>query len=171
MTVYFNPVSFYIAIFIYAVEEVTKCDQDEQVLSLKRGQNLCVSVGSYCSNDGLFGCGEVTESYCCFNSHLARIINEQGRTQIGRTWGEPQLPDCTGFTLAQLQQLDFGAMDLTEFFNEILPSMPNSGSAGATAASYDLQPLIAKVPVYDNSQNPAGSDGGSGGSGSATPSP
>ena len=40
---------------------------------------------------------------CCFNSMLARIVNEQGRAQVGKGWGGAQSPDCSGFTVAQLQ--------------------------------------------------------------------
>ncbi|MDR0233572.1 MAG: conjugal transfer protein TraN, partial [Zoogloeaceae bacterium] len=27
------------------------------------------------------------DGYCCFPSKLARIIQEQGRTQLGKPWG------------------------------------------------------------------------------------
>jgi conjugal transfer mating pair stabilization protein TraN len=70
---------------------------------------------------------ETTESYCCFNSRLARILNEQGRAQLGKGWGGAQSPDCSGFTLVQLQALDFSRMDLSEFYAEIAPTLPNLG--------------------------------------------
>ena len=70
---------------------------------------------------------ETTQSYCCFNSRLSRILNEQGRAQIGRGWGSATRPDCGGFTLDQLQTLDFSRMDLSEFFAEIAPTLPNLG--------------------------------------------
>ena len=72
-------------------------------------------------------CIETTETYCCFNSRLSRIINEQGRAQLGRGWGGAQGPDCSGFALTQLQALDFSRMDLTEFYAEIAPTLPNLG--------------------------------------------
>ena len=70
-------------------------------------------------------CTETRESYCCFNSRLARHINEQGRGQLGKTWGLPQAPDCSGFTLEQLQSLDFSRMNLAEFYAEIAPTLPS----------------------------------------------
>jgi hypothetical protein len=73
-------------------------------------------------------CLETTQSYCCFNSRLARVLNEQGRAQLGRGWGGAKNPDCAGFSLAQLQTLDFSRMDLTEFYAEIAPTLPDVGA-------------------------------------------
>ena len=43
-------------------------------------------------------------------------------------WGGAQGPDCSGFALAQLQALDFSRMDLTEFYAEIAPTLPDVGA-------------------------------------------
>jgi conjugal transfer mating pair stabilization protein TraN len=40
----------------------------------------------------------------------------------------PKSPDCSGFTVAQLQSLDFSRMDLTEFYAEIAPTLPDVGT-------------------------------------------
>ena len=71
------------------VQEMLSCEQKEQILALRRGQNLCHEVGSDCSKKlpVVKTCIERTKSYCCFNSRLAKIINEQGRAQIGKGWG------------------------------------------------------------------------------------
>lgn len=111
------------------------CEQAEQILAMKHDNRLCHAVGSYCSvKIPLVGvCVETTETFCCFNSRLARILNEQGRAQLSRTWGKAKDPDCTGFTIAQLQSLDFSRMDLSEFYAEIAPTMPNSEALGEQA--------------------------------------
>ncbi len=126
----FDPTSFAISIGMMILQELLACEQDEMVLSMKRGQNLCHFVGSYCSMEIpiIDLCIETTESYCCFNSRLARIINEQGRGQIGKGWGGGESPDCSGFTPEQLQALDFSTMNLSEFYAEIQPKMPDLGS-------------------------------------------
>ena len=97
---------------------------------MKNDNRLCHGVGSYCSKRiPIIGqCVETTETYCCFNSRLARILNEQGRAQLGRAWGGAQSPDCSGFTIAQLQALDFSRMDLSEFYAEIAPTLPEVGT-------------------------------------------
>ena len=86
---------------------------------MQKGQRLCHQVGSYCSTKVMGVCLSKKESYCCYNSRLARILNEQGRPQIGKSWGEPKEPNCSGFTIDELQQLDMSAMDLSEFIEDV----------------------------------------------------
>ena len=49
-----------------------------------------------------------------------------GRVRVGRAGGGSESPDCSGFTVAQLQSLDFAAMDFTEFYASLVPTSPNS---------------------------------------------
>ena len=116
------------------------CEDAEQVLAMKRDNRLCHGVGSYCSMrlPIIRTCIETTETYCCFNSRLSRIINEWGRAQLG--WGGAPEPDCSGFALAQLQALDFSRMDLTEFYAEIAPTLPNLGDLQQRAPAEGQQP-------------------------------
>jgi conjugal transfer mating pair stabilization protein TraN len=118
---YFNPTTFYIAIAVMVIQELTSCEQDDQLTAMKKSQNLCVALGSYCSSKILKVCVEKKEGYCCFNSRLARIIQEQGRAQLGKSWGSPESPECSGFTTAEFERLDFSQIDLTEFIHEIQP--------------------------------------------------
>jgi len=127
------PGPWTIAILAIQLSGILSCDQAEQVLAMKRDTRLCRSVGSYCSSriPIIKVCIERTESYCCFNSRLARILNEQGRAQIGRGWGGAESPDCGGFSLAQFQALDFSRMNLAEFYAEITPTLPDTGAMRA----------------------------------------
>lgn len=93
------------------------CTKDEAALGVKRGSNLCFQTGEKCTKKTFFGsCLEKTRSYCCFKSTLARIINTEGRRQLGKGQG------CDGFTLNELERLDFSQMDFSEFINEIVPT-------------------------------------------------
>lgn len=125
MHLYFNPTAFYIAVAMMVVQEVMKCDKDEQALSMKIGQRLCKQVGSYCSSKTPLGCMVVKETHCCFNSRLARIINEQGRAQLGMGWGSAENPQCGSLSISDFEKLDFSKIDLTEFIQEVTPKMPN----------------------------------------------
>ena len=129
------PGPWTIAMLAIQLSGILNCEQAEQVLAMKRDSRLCHGVGGYCSSRTpiIKVCIEKTESYCCFNSRLARILNEQGRAQIGRGWGSAESPDCGGFSLAQLQSLDFSRMDLSEFYAEIAPSLPDTGAMRARA--------------------------------------
>ena len=129
------PGPWTIAILAIQLSGILDCEQAEQILAMKRDNRLCHGVGSYCSSrlPIIRLCVETTESYCCFNSRLARILNEQGRSQLDRSWGGPQSPDCSGFTVGQLQALDFSRMDLTEFYAEIAPTLPDVGAMRSRA--------------------------------------
>ena len=107
------------------------CPQPQQVTAMKRDTRLCKDLGEYCSQrlPIIRTCLTQTHTFCCFNSRLARLINEQGRTQLGRGWGTAQQPDCSGFSVAELQALDFARMDLSEFYAEIAPTLPNAQDA------------------------------------------
>lgn len=122
----FDPTSFAIAIAMQVVTQYLQCDQSEQLLGMRKDQNLCTFVGSYCSQKVLGVCITKKEGYCCYNSRLARIINEQGRVQIGKSYGNSRNPDCSGFTTADLESLDFSRMDLSEFTREIVPKDLNT---------------------------------------------
>ncbi|HEE9761710.1 TPA: conjugal transfer protein TraN [Pseudomonas putida] len=117
---YFDPYSFAIAVAIQVVMELKSCEPEEQQLGMHRGANLCHFVGSYCSKKVFGACVETTEAYCCYNSILAKIINEQGKPQIGKGWGTPESPSCGGFTVEEFQQIDFSALDLSEFVDDIM---------------------------------------------------
>ncbi len=115
----FDPTSFALTVAFQIAMDFLQCEPSEQALMLKKGQNLCTYVGTYCSKGEKFGCIEHSQSYCCFNSRLARIIQEQGRLQTGKSWGSAKSPDCSGFTVEELEALDFESMDLGEFEAEI----------------------------------------------------
>jgi|GEM_PF-6432636 len=60
--------------------------------------------------------------WCCFPSKLGRIVQEQGRAQLGKSWGSAKHPDCSGFTIEELGLLKFDEMDLSEFLSDINPT-------------------------------------------------
>jgi conjugal transfer mating pair stabilization protein TraN len=140
LVVAFDPWSLAIAVVIYIVMSMSSCNEDEGKLAMKEGARLCHKVGTWCSSCiRVFGkcvaCIEHTTGKCCFNSKLARIVNEQGRVQVGKGWGSGKNPDCSGFSIAQLQSLNFAAMDLSEFYASIVPTLPNVGTIQGSNAS------------------------------------
>ncbi|MEW5788306.1 MAG: conjugal transfer protein TraN [Pseudomonadota bacterium] len=139
----FDPVSFAVGIAIqFVLDALLSCDESDQRVAMRKSNKLCHYLGSYCSSKFLGACVTKKESYCCFNSRLARIINEEGRNQIGKSWGGAKSPDCSGFTPEQLQSLDFGQMDLTEFYAEI-----QATSLDTSAISTAIQNRIVSDPT------------------------
>ena len=136
----FDPWTLVIAALVYIVLSFASCNEEEARLALKEGAGLCHSIGSYCSScirilGSCVSCIEHTTGKCCFNSMLARIVNEQGRVQVSKAWGTARDPDCSGFTIAQLQSLNFAAMDLSEFYASLVPSSPSLTTLQSTNAS------------------------------------
>ena len=110
------------AIAIYMIEQWLQCSQNDQMTAMRKSANLCTFVGSWCSQKTLGSCAAKSEGYCCYNSVLARVIEEQGRAQLGKGYGDPKSPDCSGFTEAELGKLDFSQMDLSAFIQQINPA-------------------------------------------------
>lgn len=112
----FDPYTFAFAVAVQVLTKMAECNQEEQTLALRKGQRLCTLVGGYKS-------GRIHrrsyEGYCCYNSRLARIVQEQGRRQLNKSYGSPQNPDCTGLTPEELEQLDFSQIDLSEFIADV----------------------------------------------------
>ena len=140
LVVAFDPWSLVIAVVIYIILSMTSCNEDEGKLAMKEGARLCHTVGTWCSScfrilGVCVSCVEHTTSKCCFNSMLARIVNEQGRVQVSKGWGGAQSPDCSGFTVAQLQTLNFAAMDLSEFYASLVPTVPDLATLQGAGAS------------------------------------
>lgn len=128
----FDPYSFALQVGLMILNELMSCEQQEVMTAMKVRQGLCRKVGTYCSAKILGFCYERTRSYCCFNSRLAKIINEQGRAQIGKGWGTPKNPDCSGFTQDEFERIDFSRIDMTPFLNEIMSNtkLPNIEQLG-----------------------------------------
>jgi len=104
------------------------CNSDEQALACQKRKGLCHYVGDYCAKKMSVGLGKVCtqrkKTYCCFSSKLGRIIQEQGRLQLksfdpNAPWGLPTAPNCRGFTPEEFQMLDFGKIDLSEWYGDI----------------------------------------------------
>ena len=137
----FDPWSLAISIALKVVMDMMQCDEEDQATAIRKGQGLCHKVGSYCSKKVLKACVTKKESYCCFPSRLGKIINQQGRPQIGKSWGPVKNPDCSGFTVEELERLRFDEMDLSEFINTI--PMPN-----AKSANFAVERLNEKARSY-----------------------
>lgn len=139
LVVAFDPWTLVIAVIIYIIMSMMSCNEDEGKLAMKEGARLCHTIGTWCSScfrvlGVCVSCVEHTTSKCCFNSMLARIVNEQGRAQVGKGWGGAESPDCSGFTVAQLQTLDFARMDLSEFYASLVPVLPDVGALQTNSA-------------------------------------
>ena len=115
-----DPYSIAISIAIQVITKMISCGQQDTEAAMLNGSGYCHLVGTYCSKKWpLVGCVVKSESHCCFNSKLGRIIQQQGREQMGMDWGSPESPSCGGFTPDQFQSLDFSRIDMSEYYGDI----------------------------------------------------
>lgn len=115
-----NPATIAIAIAVHFVMQylMKACDQMSMETAMEADSGMCHEIGTYCKKKvPLLGCVQKAKTYCCYNSILARIIQEQGRPQLKtfNGWGTPQSPQCRGFTPEEFQNLDFSKINLDEY--------------------------------------------------------
>jgi conjugal transfer mating pair stabilization protein TraN len=129
------------------------CSTQEKMLDVKDRMGLCHFVGSYCSSSFLGICSTKRKTYCCFQSKLTRILQEQGRPQIGKPWDKPKKEQCLGFTVDEFSRLDLSQMDFSEIYAEFLEAAKLPDEAQMAA---DIQ---AKIRAYYQ-ENAVASTGG-----------
>lgn len=115
----------------WARDKLASCHDNEKQLHQQQQDALVHEIGSFCSQK-IFRkiCTEKKRVYCVFDSKLARMVHQQGRGQIGLSWGAPESPNCRGFTPQELQKLHFDKMDFSEYYQDIWQKAktPNSST-------------------------------------------
>lgn len=97
-----------------------KCSTAEVELAKQRHNNLCVFIGK--SSKKLVAGEKVSrQHYCCFKNILDKVIQIEGRKQLPQrnNFGTPSAPDCDGFTVDEIRQIDWSKVDFAEFINDI----------------------------------------------------
>ncbi len=99
-----------------------ECDENEKELAKMREHHLCHEIGTVCvDRDPVFNkCLRKETSFCCFGSRLSRVLQEQGRPQLGVGWGEAEAPNCRGLTISELSRLDLSKINFSELFSELM---------------------------------------------------
>jgi len=145
MMVAFDPTSLAISIAIAVVVDYLSqgCSQQDMETGMLNGSGYCYQTGSYCKVSWpIFGCVQTANTYCCFNSKLARIINQQGRPQI-KSMPPANSNNCRGFTPTEFQNLDFSKIDLSEYYGDLktqsLPVVQGNINANITKFNSQLQ--------------------------------
>lgn len=96
------------------------CNSEEKQLAMQREKHLCHIVGTYCAQKAFGKCVTKKTSFCCFGSKMARLLQEQGRTQLHIPWGEAETPNCRGLTIEELSKLDLSKINFSEMFSDIM---------------------------------------------------
>jgi conjugal transfer mating pair stabilization protein TraN len=105
-----------------------KCSKDEHHLRMQRERNLCVKAGT--STTKKVGVTVVTKHhFCCFTNLLEKAIQVSGRAQLGKSFWAGNAPDCSGFTLDEINQIDWSAVDFSEFIDDMKQKFKGSYKA------------------------------------------
>lgn len=99
---------------------VAQCTSEENALFELKDKNLCHRVGTYCSRKSFGQCATRKTTFCCFGSKFARLLQEQGRSQLGLGWGTGKCPNCRGLTVEELSRMDLSKMDFRELFLDVM---------------------------------------------------
>ena len=116
-----------------ALVGLANCSASEIELAEERNAGNTHYLGRYCSRKTLFGiCIRHSRAWCVFGSKLGRILQQQGRRQLGIGWSS-----CRGFTVAEIEGIDFASLDLSEFTEDLMDgsrepsvSLPDAGDTG-----------------------------------------
>lgn len=138
------------------IQLVYKCEQSEYELVSKRDTKNCHYIGSYCKDKKLGLCIVKHRVYCCYQSPLSRIINEQIKAtqpellgDLG-DWGDPEHPKCKGIPLGDVTKINWDLINLDEW-TALLMSTGNM----VTVDKVDLDHLTGK----DSTMNFTGETG------------
>ena len=100
------------------------CSDEEVQLAKDRQAKKAHYVGTHCVTTGPLGlCLRKEQVYCDYNSELARMIQDQGRPQLGLNWGTADVPDCEGFTVAQFTSINWSSIDFSEWYANVAASI------------------------------------------------
>jgi conjugal transfer mating pair stabilization protein TraN len=123
-----TPAGIVIAVVLYVAMEVLMkgCSEEDMMTAAYNELGLCHFVDERCvKNISMMGCVQRAKYYCCFQSKLARIVHEQGRSQLqafganGGWVGQFGEYACRGLSPDEFQMLDFSKMDLSEYTNAV----------------------------------------------------
>lgn len=136
---------------VAAIKLIWKCSDEEFNMNAQRVLKNCAYVGSYCKTKVLGACIEKRESYCCYNSPLSRIIQEQLRKknqQMNLNFGNAKAPKCDGLLISEIENIDWDKIDLSEW----LAILEQTGHLN-DQTTIDLDKLTGKGSIYNTSGN------------------
>ena len=100
------------------------CSAEAKNLAKKRREKKCVEIGTYCaSKKPIIGCVRKRTVFCCYDSIIAKIINQEAKKQLGRNNGTAESPQCGGLSIEDLENVDLSKADFSEFYEEVV--IPN----------------------------------------------
>ena len=112
---------------------LANCSSEEKTLAKARNAGNTHYLGKWCTRRTFLGfCIRRSRHWCVFQSKLGRILQQQGRQQLGIDWSS-----CRGLTVQEIERIDFARVDFTEFTENLVDgssdprvSLPDAGDTG-----------------------------------------
>lgn len=140
------------------------CKQEEYEWAMNMKWKLCTYVGDCCNKKVvILGCVEKRKLYCCYKSIAARVISEQiikknllasrpygYRTGSGGGKLKKCNINCGGFTPAELGEVDWAQVDLSEWLDSLIesglfnPTTPST-TYGVTSDSVPITQVVGRT--------------------------
>ena len=109
---------------------LARCSDSDKHLGEAKKNYLVHYLGEYCAKKlpwPLKGCKTKKNTYCVFDSKLARIMQESRLKQISSgSLGTAENPQCGGMSAEELSNLN---MELIDFVAPVYPAYPAPGGA------------------------------------------
>ena len=136
----------------WALGLLHQCRESEKLLYDLKQAGTVVYVGSKCAVRFFGLCVNRFRKYCAFPSKLGRIFQQQGRAQLGKSFGSADAPDCAGLSLAQINRVDTSKMDFSELFADVASEtrVPDETTLAEDVLNEQLQREQEIKKVYGN---------------------
>ena len=94
---------------------LANCSAEEKALAGERHAGHTHYLGQRCAKRVFGVCVKREREWCVFGSKLGRILHEEARPQLGIGWSQ-----CEGFSVAEIERIDFDRVDLSEFTENLV---------------------------------------------------
>ena len=137
----FNPYVFVASAALSVIESMGQCSASENLLAMHRGENLSVYVSEVCNESIALTnqCVSYQDNYCSFNGVLGKIINQQGKAQLGMDGS-----NCSGLTEQQIASIDFSKINFSEFTGKLLQQAQNNLPKNISENYLPIQKILIK---------------------------
>lgn len=146
------------------VNLIYACEDIEYETIAKRDQKNCHYLGSWCDQKVLGFCTVKKRGYCCFESPLSRILNEQIRLVnpelIEGGWGSAEHPNCAGITTDMINLVDWDRVDLSEWIdllhitgNDITPQKTTLENLTGTTSPLNFDKETGRADALERTQD------------------
>jgi hypothetical protein len=140
---------------------LTSCDEESKQLAKLRREGKCIQLGTYCAEKAslLKTCLRKKTVFCCFGNKFAKLLQEQGKRQLGQNFGSPEQPNCRGFSAEELSRIDFSQLDLAEIVSDVMDNFRPPDLRKHFAKGDELQKIRESMKDLPSMKNAAVREG------------